>query len=103
MACTDDQFNFPHPLCKLTRHPNIIFLTSTFSVVRVDEPINIHNTKVRVERNGHVTWVTQKRLSVTCSTNPDEDEPSCELKFHSWTYGKDRLELTADKDRIDAG
>lgn len=88
---------------EISLQSNEIWTPDIVLVNAVDEPINIHETKLQVQNDGHVTWVVQKKLALTCSTNPDEDEPSCELKFHSWSYGRNQLSLTAEKGRIDAG
>ena len=43
------------------------------------------------------------RLQVSCETNPEDAEPSCFVRFSSWTLPAAQLRLTARKGRVNAG
>lgn len=55
------------------------------------------STNVIVNSNGNVLWVPPVRLSHRCDldrTNWPRDVASCRLKFGSWTYDGNRINLT---------
>ena len=70
---------------------------------RVEPPVNIHDTALSVTSSGHVTWIRPQMLTLSCASDVDDTDPKCEIIFSSWSLGKQQMQLTAEKNRIDAG
>ena len=69
---------------------------------RVEPPMYIHDTRLLVGWQGNVTWVKECRYRFNCKTQPNEDSPTCALRFGSWAFDSTRLKLQSPSDRIDA-
>lgn len=54
------------------------------------------NTRVQLQNNGDVKWLSPIILRSACSIDVTYfpfDTQNCSLKFGSWTYSQDRLDL----------
>jgi nicotinic acetylcholine receptor len=52
-----------------------------------------------IEANGHVRWIPPLILKTVCEHG--EQEESCDLKFGSWVYTADQLDLRSNLDYMD--
>ncbi|XP_013380739.1 neuronal acetylcholine receptor subunit alpha-7 [Lingula anatina] len=54
------------------------------------------NANVRLANNGEVIYVPSKKYTASCATDLNDEVHECKLKFASWVYPGDQLDLVGD-------
>ena len=66
--------------------------------------VNVNGSKVAVRHDGNVKWMVPLMVASACAVDVTYfpyDRQSCEIKFGSWIYDIDQVDIRIDSDRPD--